>query len=286
MVSPIRPLPRRVYLIGGWRRWLVPGMCGPVLLLGLWLLTRGDTESMTIGGVLVFAMALAIGICEIVMRLTRLEITPEGVVLKQVGYRLESPWSNVRALRTDALRQGFILDEPLTSKGAKRMAFASGLRFNGAPMYDEAQQELLLQGRLIPIEAFGWHLEHGSFMQELRRYAPYLEYQKGPASRPASAEPLVPGQRRKTALVILFVLVLIGGAFWAAIVDPPWVSGAMNGLFGVGMSLLAVQSAAALRNAWRAREWFMLVLFTAMVVINTILALYGLSVFIDSLSRW
>jgi hypothetical protein len=63
----------------------------------------------------------------------------------------------------------------MVGKGVARLARLRFSSMRGVPLYDAAQQELLGQGRLIPIEAFAWHLRKGRPLgADIAGFAPHL----------------------------------------------------------------------------------------------------------------
>lgn len=275
-MTPSRP---QVFLVGGWRRWLMPVIFGSFALFGLLLLFADDPNTKTAGIVLaVFMLAIAAG-GEWLVRRTRLEIGPEGVTLRQVGSRLDTPWSNVADFYGAWMRQGFVLREPMSGKGADQFAFASGLTMHGAPVYDEVQRELLAARRFIPIEGFAWHMKHGRLVDAVVAYAPGLEpalrnhTSAAPAGTQAAAHPRRPMSRAQTMGFIALLAVLILGPIWLALADPPWAPRAVSTALAVGLTLLTLRGALSTVTAWRQRRWGYLVLFFLQTVLCAILLL-------------
>ncbi len=164
----------RVYRISPLRRWLLWLVIGPILAFLLVLAVTGDAaerRAMLATAGLVFLIALPF---EFLVRRTRLELSEEGVRLHQAGYRLAAIWADIETLDLTPRREGFVTRAPMTGRGSTRLA---RFRFAGtgtAPLYDAAQQALLAEQRLIPIEAFAWHLRRGSMGQDIALFAPQL----------------------------------------------------------------------------------------------------------------
>ncbi len=109
---------------------------------------------------------------------TRLIISPEGVDLRQMGFRLQSSWDNIEALDRTPGQEGFVLREPMEGKGAVRLANTSGVRIvvSGAamPAYTGGRQDLVAQLRFIPIEPFAYWMKKGDLGDVISHFAPRL----------------------------------------------------------------------------------------------------------------
>lgn len=164
----------RVYHVSPLRRWLLWILIGPMLalLVGLALASdAGERASLLATTALVFLIVLPF---HFIVGRTRLALSDRGVSLKQTGYALSARWDEIEALDLTPRREGFITRGPISGPGAARLA---GFRFAGtpgAPLYDEVQQGLLAERRLIPIEAFAWHLRRGRMRDDIARFAPHL----------------------------------------------------------------------------------------------------------------
>ncbi|PZR79701.1 MAG: hypothetical protein DLM52_00670, partial [Chthoniobacterales bacterium] len=147
----------RTYHISPWRRWVIWFVFGPIIL---GLLALGVTSGWAQGQAFLFTAACAFVIAlpfHFLIDRARLEVSPEGVRLRQTGYQLEALWDNVAELRLDRAREGFVTNAPIPGKGATRLAAFRGVGIAGAPMFSSQQQALLAEQRFIPIEAFAWH---------------------------------------------------------------------------------------------------------------------------------
>ena len=167
---------RRVFHVGPWRYLWVWFVFGPLALVsvagGLFSGAGEDRTALLIGGAL---WLLVPGLVTLLVRTARLEISAQGITLKQLGFRLEAPWQGVSGLRLDRGHEGFITAQPVGGKGAGLLAAAGrAMPHVAMQFYDDEQQTLLDQHRLIPIEAFVWHLRHGTLRQDIERYAPQL----------------------------------------------------------------------------------------------------------------
>jgi hypothetical protein len=101
---------------------------------------------------------------------TRLFLTPAGLELRQLGYRLRTTWDNIQEIRLDRFCEGLVLRHPL--EGGGRLALKAGLLLPG--WYRGWQAEKVRSGLWIPLDPFAWHLRHGNLLEEMRRFAPEL----------------------------------------------------------------------------------------------------------------
>lgn len=166
----------RTYHISPWRRGLLGCIVGPIILAlligGGLFFDSPDGKAMLVTALLIILIMLPF---QLILNWTRLELSEKSVRLRQVGYTLETPWSNVAEIRLGRGREGFVTSEPIPGKGAARLARFSGLRVRGgARLYDEEQRALLAEHRLIPIEAFAWHLRRGTLRTDIARCGPRL----------------------------------------------------------------------------------------------------------------
>lgn len=116
------------------------------------------------------------GCLTLVFRWARLELTAQGVRLRQVGYTLETAWSNINAIGLTRGAEFLVTAQPMTGKGCKRLAAAAQPKKVLAAMYDQGRVDLIIAHRLIPIEPFGWHLRHGSQLRSaILGFAPQLQ---------------------------------------------------------------------------------------------------------------
>jgi hypothetical protein len=159
----------RTYHLSPLRRWLLWIAMGPILALLLALALTGDAADrpafLATAG-LVFLIILPF---HLIVGRTRLVLSEAGVRLRQAGYQLEAGWGDIEDLDLTPRRESFVTREPMAGKGAARLA-----RFRVSPLYDAEQQRLLAERRLIPIEAFAWHLRHGAMRADIARFAPHL----------------------------------------------------------------------------------------------------------------
>ena len=108
----------------------------------------------------------------VLLRYARLELSPTGVKLYQIGYTLETAWDNVAALYDVAGAEGLLLRRPMQCAGAAVLRrFRNGGVRGGLRLYNEEQARLLEERRFIPIEAFAHWLTHGQLRADILRHA-------------------------------------------------------------------------------------------------------------------
>src|SRR5204863_301033 len=108
---------------------------------------------------------------------------------------------------------GFILKEPMDSRGAQRFADNAGISFQGAPFYDVARRQLLAEQRFIPIEAFGYWLTHGDLRNVVAQYAPDLIANADPSGGAVPGTEPAPkvSSSRKVVIIIVAALLVAAG---------------------------------------------------------------------------
>lgn len=170
---------RLVFHISPWRLWLPWMIFAPLIILFLalaWVIPaakQGEKEALMLIAGLFGLIAACIWL---LIRRARLEITTQGVRLRQTGFTLESAWSEVSELILIPGEESFITKEAMTGKGCARLAAAAELGRLVSGFYSKDRLELIAQYRLIPIEAFSWHLRKGQRLQNaIARFAPQLQ---------------------------------------------------------------------------------------------------------------
>ena len=167
-----------VYHVGGpLRRYMAWVICGPfaaAMVIAGAASKAGDQAAAWI--LAVFLLFVGMGI-HLLVSSARLEVSAVGVKLRQIGYTLETVWTNVEMLRMDKGHEAFVTREPMKSRGAARLSSMRGVAFGigRMPIYDGTARELLYQQRYIPIEAFAWHVRHGTLGDDLNRLAPHVQ---------------------------------------------------------------------------------------------------------------
>jgi hypothetical protein len=168
----------RTYHISPRRRWLLWYILGPIILSLIWLAIEGNSteaRSLLIAAALVGCIGILFQV--IVVDRATLQLSSQGVRLRQTGYTLVAPWSTIVGFRLQPGREGFITREPIDGRGPGVLGCVRGVAVPpGLPMYDAEQQRLLAERRFIPIEAFAWHLHHGQMREDIVRDAPHLAH--------------------------------------------------------------------------------------------------------------
>lgn len=248
---------------------------GP-LAAGLFLLgfTSGGGDRQAL--VATAGILLLIGLpFQLLIDRTRLELSAEGVQLRQTGYKLQASWDDIAELRLERGREGFVTNKPITSSGAKLLAAFRAAGMPGAPLYDARQQALLAEQRFIPIEAFAWHLRHGKLYSDITRLAPQLPQ---PLDTPNAA---TKAQRMTLWLLISISSVVIGGTIAIAMItESQSENGAQRSdavITVIGASVVTFLALRAGYGAWRVlrrRQW---VSGIVLIVSAIILFLLGLA---------
>lgn len=132
--------------------------------------------SLVLGGVLVFSLAL----CYWLLGMTRLEISPEGIVYHAIGYKVRSSWSNIEA--TARRLQGAVeLDCLILREPGMELSWWMRLSYQLLPLMNIAAllsghayepNELHRYAGVIPVEAFDKHWYSGEIGSLIKRYAP------------------------------------------------------------------------------------------------------------------
>lgn len=145
---------------------------GPVFITGL-VLSVFPEERLP-GIILCAATAAGIILWHLILRYIRLEISPQGVLLRQLGFTMAVPWENIDHYWPGKRREGFVTRTPLGGKGARRLARISGFTYEGTPAYSPEQQFWMSAKRWIPIESFAYAMRDGRMREVVDRLAPGL----------------------------------------------------------------------------------------------------------------
>ena len=121
----------RSYPVSPVRRWIILGTFTPILLLAGFLLLGEEPQ---VGLILLLVISPILALAQWVVCYTRLILSSEGVVWRQVGCRIEADWGNIASARLDRGREGFIGHEPFKGPGVKRMAALRGMGVKGVPL--------------------------------------------------------------------------------------------------------------------------------------------------------
>ncbi len=137
--------------------------------------TRGIVSGV-LGGVLLFSLALGYWL----MTITRLEISPEGIVYHAIGYRVRSSWGNVTG--TARRLQGALeLDCLMLREPGMELSWWMRLSYQLLPLMNivallsgHAYQpnQLDRYASVIPVEMFDRQWYSGEIGRLIQRYAP------------------------------------------------------------------------------------------------------------------
>jgi hypothetical protein len=146
----------RVYHISIWRYLLLWWALGPFLLLGA-ALPLIDPKSKGAGIAIVCILAPFLLLWHWFVRRSRLEVSSEGLHLREAGGGLQVPWKDIGGFRGDRGHEGFITTQPMQSKGAETLAsYASPMH-----MYDQRDLQFIGERRFTPLKIYACHLRHG-----------------------------------------------------------------------------------------------------------------------------
>jgi hypothetical protein len=185
-----------------------------------------------------------------------------------MGYKVETPWSNVASIRMETGREGLITTAPLEGPGAIRLAALRNINMGYTPMYDETARGLLAERRYIPLEGFAWHLRHGSFRDELGRLAPHLL--QAVEAGPPAASPDAQRRHRRGAVIFAAVTVFVLVFTFAF---PRLATRTINVSYAILFPLFALQSARAAWSQFRRGSKWMALLSALITVIMGFLTL-------------
>jgi hypothetical protein len=166
-----------VYHLSPVRLWLVPGI---LLVIGLFIGTLPifDPGVPDNGKKLAFIMGIALlvfaAVMYLILRRTRLVLSPGGVSLYQFGYTLETGWENVAALNEYSGEEGLILHRSMDGPGARKLSDKRHAEIRGANLFNDEQIQLIAEHRLIPLNAFSYWLKKGKLRDDLIQRAPAL----------------------------------------------------------------------------------------------------------------
>ncbi len=263
----------RVYHVSPWRRWTLWYVFGPIILalvVGSAFLPFESGKPGLITAGLVFLIFLPL---DRMLGWTRLELSPKGVRLKQIGYTLEAPWAEVAGIRFGRGREAFVTNTPLAGKGAKRLAALRGFGFRGGlSLYDAEQQRLLAERRLIPIEAFAWHLRRGKLRADIVRFAPHLTEALLALDAPlpdATHPPELPRKRGRLKPVSIIVGLVVFGVPLALALSPQHIQ---DWVPRGSLPLLTLGAAYSAWSSFRTRAWFLGVFFVLVTAVLFVLS--------------
>lgn len=258
----------------------VPKIYGPNprarnIMLGLWLLFAlpltvlgvfYDEPAMLGAAALLSAIMLPIFVY--VLRAAKLILTSDGIELRQVGARVFTPWHNVAAVRTQRGAEGLVLHQPISGKGAERLAAVSGFSYGGAPLYDEERRRLLYEKRFIALDGFAHWLHKGDLHQMILQHATALSADAAMTS-PEAPPATVKMSGARIALII--AIIVAAAALGIASALSPKIMSVVEPVIAVvlmlALGVYAVANGHAALNHLRARRfgWFTLLTLVALV---------------------
>jgi len=279
----------RSYRISPIRRSMIWWILGPFLLMGLGIMIFGEEKSRGAGFIIILVTAPWLLFWKWYMGRIRLELSPEGVTHRQGKLVMHAPWTQVERVRLDWSREGIILREPLEGRAAERLAAIRGIWISGVPHYDEEQQQLMGQHRVIPIDPFAYLLRNGRLLAAFDEWAPEL----GKATRATIEErklqkrlpklPATPRQQMKLFWFIVPMGTLIGLGVWAGVAPDSQAARitewTINVVYTGAMPLLAFVAAWSSRNSFRSGSKVLGIMFALLAVV---LLLWSL-VYVDRL---
>jgi hypothetical protein len=144
----------------------------------VFLISEPDTRwvSLIVGGVLLFSLALAYWL----LTITRLDISPDGIVYCAIGYKVRSTWGNVEgyAKRVQGAvdLECLILREPgMELSGWMRLGYQLLPLMNVVALLSGQSyqpNQLDRYSGVIPVEAFEKNWRSGEIGSLIKQYAP------------------------------------------------------------------------------------------------------------------
>jgi hypothetical protein len=261
------PTPRYFYHVGPWRRAMPWMIFGPFLLGPAALIIFASTPNDRGAGWLILALMAPITLgVHAMVSYARLELSAEGVRLRQIGMKLAASWSEIEGLRLEPGREGFVTHHAISGSGAGSLSATRGAGYYGNPIYNAEQRALMAQRRWIPIDPFSWHLQRGTLRQDLATLAPavhpissLLAPPGGSASANAAAVPVT--SRRKWIAAICLIGGLLGVGIVLAMMPTKWSDRTFSLLYLVMAPLTALRMAWSTRNAFRSKARLVGVIF-------------------------
>ncbi len=252
-MSSCIPTHASTFRISPGRRLVLWWVLGPLLVFGLALMLFGEDSDRTAGLVIALLMAVVLGLWQWLVAYTRLILSPDGILLRQVGMQLATPWENVEAFFIEPRIEGFIVREPLTGKGAKRLAAYRSMTMSGQEPAHRHRLQLVAAQRFIPIEPFASALRGGNLLRELERFRPDLaamartqlqERLRRPSPPRSSTE-----KRRVWTVGIIITIVTVAGLATAFLPDSSQAH-TLKILHAIIMPCIVVGIAAQARTFW------------------------------------
>ena len=257
---------------------------GPIILFffagALLFPLPADRAGMLFAGVCFLAVLLFVSA---LVRYARLEVSETGIRLRQTGYLLEALWLDIIRLRLARGHEAFVTSKPVGGKGAGTLAAAANFTRPVVSFYDSEQRALLDEHRLIPIEAFAWHLHHGKLRGQIERFAPHLKADLAildaplastaprEARQPASRPPSRPWTAGQWAIMSLIPICVAAGIFLGMSSKPTQAVG-LQALKAFSQAAFALYLVFGARDFFRRGSW----LFGAgLALVSVLVALWA-----------
>ena len=247
------------YHVSPARRWIMVWVFAPFLLVCAAILFSDQPGA----GVALMLIVLPIaGFGHWMISYARLILSPEKIVWRQLGCRMETTWDNIEAVRLDRGREGFLSKEPLSGPGVKRMAAARGTGMRGIPLYDEQQREALAEGVLMPLDPFAYAIRDGSLLADIERWAPDVAARiRTELDRVAQCEaerkkvPLPPKERRGRWIVGGLIIGALALGIGSASMGPNVAGQVTHAISALAVAVFALSSLHRCWHAFRRRAW-------------------------------
>ena len=220
----------RVYHISIRRYLILWWALGPFLLLGLGLAIFSGEKTKSAGIAIVCLMVPFFVLWHWLVRKSRLEISSQGVRLREVSGDLEIAWPEITGLRMERGHEGFITAQ-----------------------------------RFIPIKAFAFHLRSGDMRGVILGYAPHLKGALGDIA--AQRRSLTDSGRRRNWIVAGVVAAALAMSCVLIAKGERWQAWFFTVAYGLLHPLVAILAAIYAWLLLRKRNWMLGVLFALLAII-------------------
>lgn len=251
----------RVYHISIWRYLILWWALGPFLLLGLGLAIFSDAKTKGAGIAIVCLMAPFLLLWHWLVRKSRLEISPQGVRLREAGSDLKIAWPEITGIRLDRGHEGFITARSIEGKGAERLAANAG----PMQMHDTLDMQLLGEQRFIPIKAFAFHLRSGDMREVILGYAPHLK--SALDAVPTPPRRLTSAERRRNWIVACLIAASLALSAILVGKGERWQAWFFTVAYGILDPLVALFAAIGAWQLLRKRNWLLGVLSALLALV-------------------
>jgi hypothetical protein len=195
------------------------------------------------------------------VRKSRLEISPQGVCLREVGSELKIAWSEIIGLRMERGHEGFITAQRMEGRGTERLGASAG----PMQMHDARDMQLLGERRFIPIKAYAFHLRRGDLRDVILGYAPHL---KGALDAiPAPPRALTASERRRNWIVACLVVASLALSVVLVGKGERWQAWFFTVAYGILDPLVALFAAIGAWHLLRKRNWLLGILTALLAIV-------------------